>query len=156
VHNELTLGRVTFDTCDLFRINFTCIWLISHDSRILAGFRRKTNRDTTATHCNTLQHTATHCNTLHSRPNNRWHISDATHCNTLQHTATHCNTLTIVGIFQTQDEVNRCSLKVYIAWSGTDRFDTPLESSNMMFSKVSFCQCTATRCNTGRNRRLHK
>jgi hypothetical protein len=35
-----------------------------------------------------------------------------------------------------KDEVNKCSLKVYLAWSGTDRYDTALESSNMMFSKV--------------------
>ena len=38
----------------------------------------------TATHCNTLQHTATDCNSLQHT---------ATHCNTLQHTATHCNIL---------------------------------------------------------------
>ena len=37
---------------------------------------------------------------------------------------------------QAKDEVNKCSLKVYLAWAGTDRYDTALESSNMMFSKV--------------------
>jgi len=38
---------------------------------------------------------------------------------------------------QGKDEVNKCSLKVYLAWTGTDRYDTALESSNMMFSRFT-------------------
>jgi len=38
---------------------------------------------------------------------------------------------------QSRDEVNRCSLKVYLAWTGTDRYDNALESSNQMFSKFT-------------------
>jgi len=38
---------------------------------------------------------------------------------------------------QTTEEVNACSLKVYMAWTGTDRYGRPLESSNMMPSKLT-------------------
>ena len=38
---------------------------------------------------------------------------------------------------QTTEEVNACSLKVYMAWTGTDRYGRPLESSNMMPSKFT-------------------
>ena len=52
----------------------------------------------TATHCNTLQHTARHCNTRLSYCKTLQHAAThvyhtAEHGNTLQHTATHCNTL---------------------------------------------------------------
>ena len=42
----------------------------------------------------------------------------------------------ITGATRCSRYVNKCSLKVYLAWAGTDRYDTALESSNMMFSKV--------------------
>ena len=55
------------------------------------------NVESTATHCNTLQHTATHCNTLHTITVNNA-VKCRVCCNTLQHTATHCNTLYTITV----------------------------------------------------------
>jgi len=49
------------------------VLITEHPPRVCL-LAQETQKNNTATHCNTLQHTSTHCNTL-------------------QHTATHCNTL---------------------------------------------------------------
>jgi len=62
----------------------------------ISATRASINRDSTATHCNTLQHTA-HWVTRIARvlrdPNTRMTTTlqhTATHCNAMQRTATHC------------------------------------------------------------------
>ena len=59
-----------------------CNTLQHRDVTFIEYTATHSNRQHTATHCNTLQHTATHCNTLQH---------NAAHCSTLQHTATHIN-----------------------------------------------------------------
>jgi len=57
---------------------------LQHIQIFVSPYALTTVSQSTATHCNTLQHTATHCTTpRHTAPR----------CNTLQNTATHCNTL---------------------------------------------------------------
>ena len=105
----------------------------------------QTQRQISATHCNTLQHIATHCNKPSACYLHAQQQMPATQYNTLQHTSTPCNSIQhsshVILIFATANSCNTVQPQSHASATANSN-NTP--------------QHTATHCNIPQHTATHQ